>query len=117
MVEVQALFKRKAIELATKMQARFPTKLMFVLPAVERIDEDDLFDGYVEHVHDPYGERIRQRDESFFLTTSDLDDPMQMVQMLRGLWRDMQPADKDAVWKYMEMFSKLVKMDRSKSDR
>lgn len=113
-VETQTLFKRKAVELATKMQARFPAKLMFVLPAIERIDQDELFDGYVEHVHVPYGERIQQRDESFFLTTSDLDDPMQMVQVLRGIWRDMQPADKDAVWKYMDMFAKLVKMERSK---
>jgi hypothetical protein len=114
-MDARAVFKRKAIELATKLRDRFPSRLMFVLPILERTDEDELFDGYVDNVLVQYGDRIKKRDESFFMTTSDLDDPMQMVQMLRGLWDHMEDPDKEAVWKYMDMFAKLVKLDKSAS--
>lgn len=111
MDDVPSIFKRKAVELAKKLQARFPTSLTFVVPIVEGTDEDEMFNRYREDVHKPYGARIQQRDETFFMTTSDMDDPMQMVQMLRGLWKHMNELDRAAVWKYMEMFEKLVKME------
>ena len=117
MDQARSMFKRKAVELASKLQARFPAKLMFVLPAVEASDEAELFDAYVERVHRPYGDKLRVRDEDFFMTTSDIDDPMQMVQIVRGLWRDMQPADKEAVWQYMDMFARLARMADAPSAR
>ena len=103
------MFKNKAIELASKLQARFPSKLVFVVPALQAADADELFNTYRESVHDPFGRQIRAREESFFMTTSDIDDPLQMVGVLRGLWTQMTPADQDAVWKYMDMFERLVK--------
>jgi hypothetical protein len=105
------MFKRKAVELAKKLQSRFPAKLLFVLPVVEGTDDEELFTGYLDNVHKPYADKIQRRDETFFMTTSDLDDPMQMVEMLRGLWGDMEATDKEAVWKYMELFEKLVSRD------
>ena len=116
-MDVRAMFKRKAVELAKKLQSRFPAKLMFVLPVVEGTDDDELFDGYLDNVHTPYADKINQRDETFFMTTSDLDDPMQMVEILRGLWGDMLPPDKEVVWKYMELFEKLVSREASSSDK
>jgi hypothetical protein len=107
-MDYPVMFKRKAVELARKLQTRFPSKLMFVVPVVEGTDDNELFEGYRDNVHHHYSDRIRSRDETFFMTTSDLDDPMQMVQMLRDLWGHMEDADKDAVWRYMELFEKLV---------
>ena len=107
-MDAGALFKKKAVELAKKLQTRFPSKLMFVVPAIEVVDQDELLDTYRDNVHVPYGDRIKRRDESFFMSTSDFDDPMQMVEMLRGLWQHMEAPDKDAVWKYLEIFEKLA---------
>ena len=116
-MDTRTVFKSKAVELAKKLQTRFPAKLMFVLPVVEAADGEELFSGYRDNVHTPYADRIKSRDESFFMTTSDIDDPMQMVQMLRGLWGHMNPADKEAVWKYMDLFEKLVSLDDKKSKK
>jgi len=116
-MDTRTVFKSKAVELAKKLQSRFPAKLMFVLPVVEATDDEELFSGYRDNVHAAYSDRIKSRDESFFMTTSDFDDPMQMVQMLRGLWGHMNPADKEAVWKYMDLFEKLVSLDDKKSKK
>lgn len=102
------MFKRKVVELTTKLQERFPTRLLFVLPVVEATDAQEMLDNYIERVHVPYGDRLRARDETFFLTTSDLDDPLQMVDMLRGMWHDMSATDRDAIWQYMDVFGRLA---------
>lgn len=112
-MDVKAVFKRKAIELATKLQGRFPMKLVFVVPALTAADETELYDMYRLTVHDTYASKIQDRDESFFMTTSDLDDPMQLVGILRGIWSQMGAADRDAVWKYMDIFERLASVGSS----
>jgi hypothetical protein len=109
-MDVREIFKTKAVELASKLQARFPSKLVFVVPALQAADADELFQTYRQTIHKPFSKQIRSREESFFMTTSDFDDPMQMVGVLRGLWTQMSAADKEAVWKYMDMFEKLIKL-------
>lgn len=107
-MDVPAIFKRKAVELAEKLQERFPAKLMFVVPAVQGCDEDELFEAYRENVHVPHGQRVLARDETFFLTSEDIQDPMQMIPMLRSLWGGLGDQDKEAIWRYLEMFEKLM---------
>ena len=102
------IMKRKAVELAKKLQTRFPAQLLFVLPAIESMPADEILHNYIISVHSYYSQRIKQRDESFFMTTSDLDDPMNMVGMLRGLWGKLSQPDKDSIWKYMDVFEKLA---------
>lgn len=102
------MFKKKAMELATKLQRRFPSQLLFVSPAIQNLDADELLDNYVRDVHSRYTNHIKAKDETFFLTTSDIDDPLNMVSMLRGLWVQMCESDKDVVWRYMELFEKLA---------
>jgi len=107
-MKADVVFKRKAMELANKLQGRFPSQLLFVVPALSAMDESELLETYRSSVHEVYGQRIRDRDESFFMTTDDLEDPMQLVGILRGLWKQMSDDERDAVWAYMDMFERLA---------
>ena len=108
MDRTRQMFKRKVLELTEKLQARFPAKLMFVVPVVQAADAVELLENYIDRVHIPYGDKLQARDETFFMTTSDLDDPLQMVGLLRGMWQDMDARDRDAIWQYMDVFERLA---------
>lgn len=64
-----------------------------------------------QHVVDQHGEKIATRDESFFLSHS-YDDvaedvSLDVVQKLKGYVKEMDANTKEAVWKYVEILSKL----------
>ena len=107
-VNIAHMFKRKASELVSKLQARFPGRLMFASVALTQADEQYMLDEYITRVHHPYGDRIKARDEQFFLTTDGIDDPLNVTTMLRGLWGDMTSADRDVVWRYLDIFERLA---------
>ena len=102
------LFKRKVAELLSKLQDRFPGRLMFASVALSQADEDFMLREYVERVHKVYSEKIRAKDEQFFMTTDNIDDPMNITALLRGLWGDMTPKDREVVWRYLDIFEKLA---------
>lgn len=107
-MKAEVVFKAKALELARKLQTVFPAKLLIIMPHLENADDSDLIDRYCETVHKPYAERIRSRDEEFFMTTSDLDDPLNVVSALRGFWADLGADNREVVWRYMDVFERLA---------
>jgi hypothetical protein len=107
-MDVATVFKRKVGELLKKLQDRFPGRLMFASVALTQADEHFMFREYVEKVHHLYGGRIKARDEQFFMTTDDIDDPMNITALLRGLWVDMTSKDQEVVWRYLDVFEKLA---------
>lgn len=108
-------FKRKARELAMKLQDRFPGRLMLASTAVDQISKEMLLNEYIHRVHVPYGDRIRKRDAAFFMTTEDIDAPFSMISMLRGLWGDMDSSDHECVWRYLDIFEKIATAATSSS--
>lgn len=70
-----------------------------------------------ERITRPYGTRISQRDEQFFLTSdaiiNDMDNYVEedgniidvdidkVISSLRSMWKDMNVDDRDKIWKYM----------------
>jgi hypothetical protein len=59
---------------------------------------------------DLYGEKIKVRDESFFMNESysDRNDvDLNIVDKLKQYIRGMSPETKETVWKYIEIISKL----------
>jgi hypothetical protein len=59
---------------------------------------------------DLYGEKIKVRDESFFMNESysDRNDvDLNIVYKLKQYIRGMSPETKETVWKYIEIISKL----------
>lgn len=109
-MDAGVVFKSKAIEFAEKLRSLFPAQLCLVIPALQKMDDDVLLRRYKDEVHARYGERIKQRDDGFFLTTSDLDDPMNVVGILRGLWGELETQDKQIVWQYMDVFERLARV-------
>lgn len=65
-----------------------------------------------EHVVDPHGDKIERKDESFFLNhtyeeySTDVD--LDIIEKLKGYVSTMSPSSKDAVWKYIQILSKLA---------
>jgi hypothetical protein len=107
-VSAAAQLKAKAVEFAEKLAKRFPTQLFFLKNAISSLDDETVFTRYVADVHAKYASRIEDKDETFFMTTTDIDDPLNMVSMVRGLWTQMGERDKRTVWKYMDTFEKIV---------
>lgn len=107
-MDTAVVFKRKARELVVKLQDRFPGRLMLATLALDQTDDAQMLMEYIDRIHRPYGTKIKDRDENFFMTTSDIDDPMQMATMLRSLWMDMSESDRQCVWRYFDLFEKLA---------
>ena len=67
---------------------------------------------FKEHVVDPHGDKIEAKDESFFMNhayaeySADVD--LDIIEKLKGYVSTMSPASKDAVWKYIQILSKLA---------
>ena len=64
-----------------------------------------------QHVAQPYGEKIKVRDEAFFMSpqldsevaTRDCPvDPLPFIKHLRTVWADLNEQDKGNVWTYMQ---------------
>lgn len=65
-----------------------------------------------DNVVTPYGDKIEKCDESFFLTHSydehaeDVD--LDIIEKLKGYVVTMSDSSKNAVWKYIQIISKLA---------
>jgi hypothetical protein len=59
---------------------------------------------------DKFGEKILERDESFFLTNTDIQQSadIDIVYKLKGYISEMTPQNKEAVWSYLEILTKLT---------
>lgn len=64
-----------------------------------------------EHVIDVQGDKIKERDESFFLShgyeshAEDVD--LNIVEKLKNYVQTMSPETKNAIWKYLEVLMAL----------
>ena len=74
---------------------------------------------YHAHVCKPYGERLLSRDESFFLTSNEIESAVEahaaefpemtraLLSKLREYWSLMSEGDKTAVWNYFKVLTML----------
>jgi hypothetical protein len=59
---------------------------------------------------DPFGTKIKARDESFFMTqdyTTREDVDLNIVEKIKEYIQGMSPETKETVWKYIEIITKL----------
>jgi hypothetical protein len=66
----------------------------------------------------PHGDRIATRDEAFFLTADNLVDKEEeipgvvdvesVISSVRETWKHFESADKEKVWQYMQMLTRLT---------
>lgn len=69
----------------------------------------EMFDSCVAI---PYGEKIAAKNESFFLEECQYDNKyadINIINKLKGKWKQLTPDNKEAVWKYMFVLIALNK--------
>ena len=61
-------------------------------------------------VVDKYKDKILTRDESFFLTSEEIKQSadIDIVYKLKSYIQDMSPQNKEAVWSYIEIITKIT---------
>lgn len=69
---------------------------------------------FKEHVADKYSKYINERDEAFFLTHEYADDVdekvgLNIVEMIKGIWKNLETEDKDAIWGHLQILLLLSK--------
>ena len=113
-------FNRTFLEMLRDLSAVFPTDpdLKLYQMAVRTtilVNEAMVRDIVHSYVAVPYGDRLMQKDESFFLTfdysevAAGDQEIMAIVQKLRDLWVHLNGDNKEAVWRYLRM---LILLDR-----
>lgn len=67
-------------------------------------------------VYEPYREKVLKKDESFFLEESyneynryiaEYNNDLNLVQKLKSIWKDLDLANKDIIWKYLQVLIAL----------
>jgi hypothetical protein len=73
-----------------------------------------LHDGFRERVVVPYGDRIIDKDEAFFLEEADyskmagdLQDAECVINKVKTVYRGLNESDRAVVWKYMRVLVML----------
>jgi hypothetical protein len=61
-------------------------------------------------VVDKYAQKILSRDETFFLKSEEVEQSadINIVYKLKSYSQDMTPQNKEAVWSYLEVLTKLT---------
>lgn len=114
--KISTMFKSKAVEFTSQLQAKFPALMYLPSAALKGMDGAEMISTYSETVSTPYHDHIIEKDESFFLNVPDAEIisaskggcDTSMLTMLRGLWGDFGIEDKEVVWNFLVMFEKLV---------
>jgi len=62
-------------------------------------------------VIDKFDDKITTRDESFFLTNKDIQESadIDIIYKLKNYITDMSPQNKEVVWSYIQIITKLTK--------
>lgn len=69
---------------------------------------------FLEHVNKPYEDNIRRKDEAFFLdhqydaVTKDAQDNLNLVNLLKNIWSELSPENKEAIWAHLNVLVTLA---------
>lgn len=109
-IDVIAMFNRKLEDFLDDMSLTHPhvkefamlQKSTAILINVDVSQPRLLFSRYVDA---PYGDAIRQRNETFLLAESfneSATHSQDVVSLLKSVWREMDVDNKDAVWRHLQ---------------
>ena len=124
---MEAAFNQKLLDFVKDLQAlnsglERPIQQLDMLESgvmlASAVDPEAPMRLFREHVSGPYGHHIEARDDKFFLERSALDadlaradsagsDNINLVNMVRGVWRTLAPENQRAIWDHMQLLLKL----------
>lgn len=64
-----------------------------------------MFDRYIAQ---PYGESILARDEAFLLTQNYSNSNGGIVDLIKGVWKDLPAGDRESVWAHLHVLLVLA---------
>jgi hypothetical protein len=75
---------------------------------------EKVYREFYDSVTVPYYERIRVKDEEFFMNhdfndVKEVPDGVRILNKTLGYWKSLKPDDKEAVWKYLRVLCTLSK--------
>jgi len=119
---MEAIFNQKLIAFAQDLRClneglREPIPQINVLETgvqlASALDPQTPLKLFRLHVSTPYGKQIEEKDDRFFLEGTEIDkdhsDDLNLVNMLRSVWKTLSNDDKQAIWGHMQL---LLKLDR-----
>lgn len=71
--------------------------------------KDGAWRVFHDQVAVPYGPRVMERDERFFLEFEDLKEAnaIDIMGRVRGAWKDLSPENRNVIWDYFTLLVKL----------
>ena len=112
-------FNTKMIEFVDEMILLLPEERQFrlyktALDVVRSATPRFTLKFFNENVIVPYGDKILEKDESFFLEkvlTTELSashEDLSIIPKLRAYWADFSEENKNAVWAYLQLLHRIV---------
>lgn len=69
--------------------------------------KDGAWKVFHDQVAVPYGARILQHDERFFLEFEDVPNAIDIIGRVRNAWHELSPDNQAAIWDYFTLLVKL----------
>lgn len=108
------VFNAKLGEFVDDMRAVYPDakELKAYLQLSTQLNKRLAHSVFERMVVVPYGASILSRDESFLMSQdfqelSSQGGDLDIVSRLKTVWRSLSDADKDAIWKHMQLLVRL----------
>lgn len=79
------------------------------------VNERMILNIYREHVLIPFGDKLMERNEEFFLENNyqeirkEIEDGARIIEKVKGFWKTLDSANKEVVWKYLQVLVMLCK--------
>ena len=79
------------------------------------VNERLVLNIYRDRVLIPFGDKLMERNEEFFLENNyqdiqkDVEDGARIIEKVKGFWKTLDPDNKEVVWKYLQVLLMLCK--------
>ena len=124
-IDLHELFKNKLVDFVADLHGVLGHLPQYALvsAAVKYVPKAHVQAAFDQHVARPYGASIAARDEAFLLSQDyekdlrqqdgGVDVGMDVVPLIKSVWRSMSAQDKGSVWAHMQIL--LAINDRIKA--
>lgn len=114
------LFNAKFREFVSDLVKVFPedSELKLLQKSIALIlvvDERLILNIYRDRVLIPFGDKLMERNEEFFLENNyqeiqkEVEDGARIIEKVKGFWKTLDDTNKEVVWKYLLVLLMLCK--------
>lgn len=111
----QKAFIQQLLNFVTEFYQTYPElvelkKAKAQLEVICSLNHTMVINTFMKYANE-YEEKISNKDETFFMNFEDIqnEDAMDIIKIIKDLWKDMTPNNKESVWKYLQVLIKIGK--------